>query len=131
MLAGIFTTDPGAGFPPGAPAGAPEEMSWHGVLHEVGFIAFSLSWTATCFVLARRFAALEQRGWIRACVATPLGVIVLASWPDADSLSTRLAIALAIQFAFMAAVAVRLMGGLPDVAGAAPAQRARQLGPAA
>jgi hypothetical protein len=37
VVAGVFTTDPGAGFPVGAPAGAPV-MSWHGAVHEVGFV---------------------------------------------------------------------------------------------
>ena len=37
VIAGVFVVDPGAGFPPGAPAGAPERLSWHGILHEVGF----------------------------------------------------------------------------------------------
>jgi len=122
-LAGIFTTDPGAGFPPGAPAGAPEQLSWHGVLHEVGFVVAVVSWTAVCFVLVRRFVALKQWGWVGACVATPLAVLVLASWPDQDSLSLRLVIASAIQFGFVAAVAARLMDGLPDAAAASPAAR--------
>jgi hypothetical protein len=123
ILAGIFTTDPGAGFPPGAPAGAPEQLSWHGVLHEVGFVVAVVSWTAVCFVLVRRFVALKQWGWVGACVATPLAVLVLASWPDQDSLSLRLVIASAIQFGFVAAVAARLMDGLPDAAAASPAAR--------
>jgi Protein of unknown function (DUF998) len=128
ILAGSFTTDPGAGFPPGAPAGAPEQLSWHGVLHEVGFVVAVVSWTAACFVLVRRFVALKQRGWVAACVATPLLVLVLASWPDPDSLSLRLVIASAIQFGFVAVVAARLMSGLPDAAAASPAAwRARRL----
>jgi len=36
IVAGVFTTDAGAGFPPDAPADAPT-MSWHRLLHEVGF----------------------------------------------------------------------------------------------
>ncbi len=132
ILAGIFTTDPGAGFPPGAPAGAPERISWHGVLHEVGFVVAVVSWTAACFVLVRRFVALKQWGWIGGCVATPLAVLVLASWPDQDSLSLRLVIASAIQFGFVAAVAAHLMHGLPEVAAASPAaRRARRLEQAA
>jgi hypothetical protein len=132
ILAGSFTTDPGAGFPPGAPAGAPEQISWHGVLHEVGFVVALGSWTAVCFVLVRRFVALRQWGWIGACVASPLVVLVLASWPDQDSLSLRLVIASAIQFGFIAAVAARLMSRLPEVAVASPAaRRARRLKPAA
>lgn len=123
ILAGVFTTDPGAGFPPGAPTGAPEQLSWHGVLHTVGFVVAVVSWTAACFVLVRRFVALKQWGWVGACVATPLAVLVLASWPDPDSLSLRLVIASAIQFGFVAAVAARLLGGLPDAAPESPAAR--------
>jgi len=63
-------------------------------------------------------------------VATPLAVLVLASWPDQDSLSLRLVIASAIQFGFVAAVAARLMDGLPDAASPA-ARRARRLEQAA
>jgi hypothetical protein len=87
-----------------------------------------VSWTAVCFVLVRRFVALKQWGWIGAGVATPLAVLVLASWPDQDSHSLRLVIASAIQFGFVAAVAARLMGGLPDAETASPATRhARRL----
>jgi hypothetical protein len=123
ILAGSFTTDPGAGFPPGAPAGAPEQLSWHGVLHEVGFVVALVSWTAACFVLVRRFVALRRGGWLAACVATPLAVLVLASWPDTDSLSLRLVLATAIQFGFLAAVAAHLVRGLPDAPAATPAAR--------
>src|SRR6188768_2488293 len=44
IVAGVFVTDAGAGFPPGAPTGPPESISWHGVLHEVGFAIASVSW---------------------------------------------------------------------------------------
>jgi Protein of unknown function (DUF998) len=123
ILAGTFTTDPGAGFPPGAPTGAPEQLSWHGVLHEVGFAVAVVSWTAACFVLARRSLALKEWGWVGACLATPLAVLVLASWPDPDSLSLRLVLATAIQFGFLAAVAAHLMRGPPDAPAATPAAR--------
>jgi hypothetical membrane protein len=109
IMAGIFTTDPGAGFPPGAPAGAPAQISWHGILHEVGFMVASLSWIAACFVFARRFAALKQRGWVAACIATPVAVLIVAAWPDLDTLSVRLVIGSAIQFAFTAALAAGTM----------------------
>lgn len=82
-----------------------------------------VSWTAVCLVLVRRFVALKQWGWIGAGVATPLAVLVLASWPDQDSLSLRLVIASAIQFGFVAAVAARLKGGLPDAEAASAAAR--------
>jgi hypothetical protein len=116
IVAGVFVTDAGAGFPPGAPAGAPEQISWHGIGHEVGFIVALLSWTAACFVFVRRFAALERWGWVAACVAVPVAALVLESWPDLDSLSVRILIGTAIMFGFVAAVAARLMGGLPHMA---------------
>jgi hypothetical membrane protein len=114
IVAGVFTTDPGAGFPPGAPAGAPEQISWHGMLHEVGFGLAFLGMIVGCLVFARRFAALKRRGWVGACVATAAAVLVLASWPDADGVSVRLVIASAVLFGFVAALAAHLMRGLPD-----------------
>jgi len=60
--AGIFVADPALGFPPGTPADA-HEISGHGILHFVtGGIGF-LALIAACFVLARRFRALQQRRW--------------------------------------------------------------------
>ncbi len=116
IVAGVFTTDPGAGFPPGAPAGAPEQISWHGILHEVGSGLAFLGMIVGCLVFARRFAALKRRGWVAACVATAAAVLVLASWPDTDGVSVRLVIASAILFGFVAATAARLMRGLPVAA---------------
>jgi hypothetical protein len=116
IVAGIFVSDAGAGFPPGAPDGAPQRISWHGVLHEVGFGVASLSWTAACFVFARRFAALKQWGWVRACIATALAALALAAWPHMDSLSVRLVLASAIQFGFLAALAAHLRRALPHAA---------------
>jgi hypothetical membrane protein len=124
VLAGVFVTDAGAGYPPGAPAGAPEQISWHGILHEVGFTVVFLSWTAACFVFMRRFAATKQRGWAGACVAAVVAALVVASWPDMDSLSVRLVLSSAIQFGFVAALAARLLRGLPAAA-ATPTQPER------
>lgn len=124
VLAGVFVTDAGAGYPPGAPAGAPEQISWHGILHEVGFTVALLSWTAACFVFMRRFAANKQRGWAGACVAAVVAALVVAAWPDIDSLSLRLVLTSAIQFGFVAALAAHLLRGLPDAA-ATPARPER------
>jgi hypothetical protein len=109
ILAGVFVTDAGAGFPPGAPAGAPEVITWHGILHEVGFVLASLSWTAACMVFARRFAAGRQWGWVAACAGAAVAFVVLAAWPDLDSLSVRLVVGSAIQFGLLGAVATRML----------------------
>lgn len=113
IAAGIFVTDAGAGFPPGAPAGAPE-ISWHGILHEVGFLAATLSWLAACFVFARRFAAGRQWAWVWVSVAAPVAVLVLVAWPDLDGLSLRLVLASAVSYGFVAAVSVHLMSLAKD-----------------
>jgi Protein of unknown function (DUF998) len=103
IIAGVFTTDPGAGFPPGAPAGAPA-MSWHGALHEVGFLLSFVGAIGACLVFARRYAALGHRGWALAAVATVVAALVIAGWPDLNTLSVRLVIGTAVLFAFPTAV---------------------------
>jgi hypothetical protein len=113
IMAGVFVTDAGAGFPPGAPAGAPERYSWHGILHEVGFGLTSLAWVAWCLVLARRFAGQGRRSWATASIIAPVAVVVISAWPDLDSLSLRLVIGSAISLGFVAAVAGSLL--LPRV----------------
>jgi hypothetical protein len=67
--AGFFVADPVFGFPPGTPADA-NTVSWHGILHIVtGGIGF-LGLIGACFVLARRFASLGERGWVAFSAAT-------------------------------------------------------------
>ena len=112
IMAGIFRTDAGAGFPTGAPAGKPD-MSWHGALHELGFTIVLLSWTIACLVFRRRFAALRQPGWARASLACVIAAIVIGAWPDINSFSIRIVVATAVQFGFLAAVAVHHKGALP------------------
>jgi Protein of unknown function (DUF998) len=108
IVAGVFITDAGAGFPPGALAGAPT-MSWHGLLHEVGFALSFGGAIAACGVFARRYAALGRRGWAVAAVATDVAVIVIAGWPDLSTLSVRLVIATAGLFGFLSVVAAQLL----------------------
>lgn len=103
IIAGAFPTDAGAGFPVGAPAGAPA-MSWHGVVHEVGFAVTTVSWIVLCIVYARR---REMRG---VCLGALAVVLVVVAWPDLNSLSLRLIVATAVQFGLVALLAVRYSG---------------------
>jgi uncharacterized membrane protein YhaH (DUF805 family) len=103
IIAGGFTADPGAGFPPGAPSGAPT-MSWHGLLHEFGFLLTFVAAISASVVLARRYAAQRRRGWLVAALMTPAAALVVAGWPDLNTLSVRLVITTAILFGFLTAV---------------------------
>ncbi|TQS23723.1 DUF998 domain-containing protein [Microbispora sp. KK1-11] len=72
--AGVFTMDPGDGFPAGTPLGAPAGMSWHAMLHMAsGSVAFT-ALIAACFVLGRHFAR-AGRAWH--AVASRLGGLAL------------------------------------------------------
>lgn len=64
LLAGVFVTDPGGGYPPGAPLnGFPQ--TWHGWVHGInGGLLFNVVLPAACLVLSRRFAAdAQNRCW--------------------------------------------------------------------
>lgn len=110
--AGIFIADPMDGFPPGTPAGTPDAMSWHGLLHFItGSVAF-LSLIAACFVFARRFAALGQRGWAAYSVAT--GVLFFAAFfgiatgSGGAAINVAFALAVVLGWAWISAVMARL-----------------------
>ncbi len=91
-------------------------MSWHGTLHEIGFVVTTLSWAAACLVLRSHFADRGDQGWKRGCAAVVLMVVVLSAWPHPDSFIIRTLIATAVQFSFLAALAMRLQPGSTDTA---------------
>jgi hypothetical protein len=111
IMGGVFLADAGAGFPPGAPAGAPEQLSWHGILHDAGHLLALLSLLAACFVFALRFAGLGQRGWATYCVATGVALLGLLAWPDRDTVLVQLAVAIVLGWAWLSALAARLLNG--------------------
>ena len=79
-------------------------MSWHGFLHELGFLLTFVAAISACVVLARRYAAQRRRGWMVAALTTPVAALVVAGWPDLNTLSVRLVITTAILFGFLTAV---------------------------
>jgi hypothetical protein len=128
IAAGLFVADPMNGFPAGAPTGTPSAISWHGLLHFVaGAIGF-LALISACFVFARRFAALGQRGWAAYSVAT--GVVFFAAFVgiaagphqegahvgfvDAAFVNLAFTIAVVLGWAWISVMAARLMTELPD-----------------
>ena len=107
VVAGIFPTDAGAGFPAGAPLGTPD-MSWHGLVHEIGFGVASVSWIAACVVFARRFSAVGPRRWVVLSITAPVAALVIMAWPDLDSLPVRLLFATAVEFGYLSALLLHL-----------------------
>jgi hypothetical protein len=111
--AGIFVADPGLGFPPGTPESPPAAISQHGLLHFVaGGIGF-LGLIAACFVFARRFAALRQRGW--AAYSATTGLIFFAAFLGIASGSNKAWViviftaAVVLTWAWLSMVAARLI----------------------
>jgi hypothetical protein len=75
VVAGIFVTDPGYGYPPGAPAGMPTTASWHGVIHDIASVFVLFGLPVAMFILARRFRGEGSR-WALYCLVS--GVAMLA-----------------------------------------------------
>ena len=111
IVGGVFSADPGYGFPPGAPAGAPAAMSWHAPLHFAGFAIGFTSLVAACFVFARRYWKLGQRSWALYCIAT--GVVVAACFATVMSGLTHnllpLWFALVVGWVWASAMPARLL----------------------
>ena len=73
--AGVFVTDPGFGYPPGAPRGVPATASLHGTLHALLSLVVFVSLSIACFVFARRFSAQPRnRTWAVYSFLTGLAV---------------------------------------------------------
>ena len=111
VVAGIFPPDPLLGFPPGALAGIPAQMSEHAMLHGVGFFVAFLSLIAACFVFARRYFVVRNPGWgrysITTGVITPL--LILAGMMIQSATSISLFVVGIIAFGWIGAVAAQLM----------------------
>lgn len=101
VLAGIFVADPMNGFPAGAPAGRPETISVHGLLHiaaaGIGFLGF----VAGCFVIARRFAAERLGRWSVLSIVT--GAAFLLAFGGIASGSSSPAVVIAFWAALLLA----------------------------
>ena len=106
--AGIFSADPMNGFPAGAPAGRPETITVHGMLHIVfaglGFLAF----VGACFVMARRFARRRNPAWMWFSLTT--GVVFLAAFAGVASGSSSEAVVIGFWIGLL--VAWAWIGGL-------------------
>jgi len=77
IIAGLFHPDPQLGFPAGAPSGVPTPPSAASNLHAMAFSLLALSIVVGGFVMARRFAARNERGWMTYSIANSMLIVVL------------------------------------------------------
>jgi hypothetical membrane protein len=111
--AGLFSTDPLLGYPPGAPS----TVTVHGALHNLFSLFVFASLVADCFVLARRFRGNPAwRGWALYSVVTGILVVVffiaadVAATPSPDAPAGLLQrVSIITGWGWMALVALRLM----------------------
>lgn len=86
VTAGVFTTDPMHGFPPGTPGGLPETLSWHAIVHQLTFVFAFLGLIVALFVFARRSWSAGDRGFAvysaLTGLATPALVVISQMQPD-------------------------------------------------
>ncbi|MGH2568783.1 MAG: DUF998 domain-containing protein [Bacteroidota bacterium] len=82
VIGGVFTADPGLGFPPGAPEGPAKEMSWHSAIHAFAPILGFISQTVALVILALRFGSQGHRGWKTATIVVAVAMFVLATIPN-------------------------------------------------
>lgn len=97
IMAGAFVPDPAFGYPPGAPAGMPTDITWHARLHTGAAILVFGSLIPACLVFARRFALRRTWGWSAYCGVIGVVVAGLVQWtsdPAVTSLALRAAVAL-------------------------------------
>ncbi|MER5275924.1 DUF998 domain-containing protein [Streptomyces sp. NPDC002809] len=111
LLAGVFTADPGDGFPAGTPEGATGSVSAHGAVHLGGATVGFLALCAAFFVLARYFAARGERGWAIASRLAPVGVLGGSAASSASVLAFTLGAALGLLW--LTAVTARLATTAP------------------
>ncbi|HEV2655478.1 MAG TPA: DUF998 domain-containing protein [Ktedonobacteraceae bacterium] len=75
IMAGLFTTDPNLGYPPGSPTNGHQTL--HGTLHGIAGIIVFFSVGIASLIMARRFAGDPRwKGWAAYSILTGIVVIV-------------------------------------------------------
>ena len=122
VVAGVFTTQPMFGFPPGAPAGLSTEITLTSVLHLLGAILLLVGSVTAALLYARRDRRAGSTGWAVASLAVAVIVVVFfgaaGGGPSGELLFPELTgalqrISLVAAMAWVAAIALRGLSGRP------------------
>jgi hypothetical protein len=111
LVSAVFTADPGAGFPAGAPQWPAASMSTHGAVHMLSAMVGFLALCAAFFVLARHFAARRRRGWAVASRLVPVGV--LAGFAGSSATVLAFTAGAGLSLLWLTAVTARLVTAAP------------------
>lgn len=84
LIAGIFSTAPAFGYPPGTPDGFPAVLPTTAYLHVVGAFLFFGGMIAAPALMARRFRAQGRTAWVAYSAATAVVVFVALGASSAD-----------------------------------------------
>lgn len=85
IVGGVFPADPSLGFPPGAPEGMPEIMSWHAAIHGFAPIISSLAHAGILLILARWLYRQGQIFLMILTIIITIAMFVLSSIPGATA----------------------------------------------
>ena len=107
IMAGLFPPDPAMGFPAGAPAGYPEQLSTSSLIHAFAPPLAFLALVAACLVLARRFATEGHRGAAVVSLVVAVACFLLPV-PVGPMLSVRLFVAATLGFGWLTSFALYL-----------------------
>jgi len=112
VAAGVFVADPMNGFPAGTPAGRPETMTMHGILHIVVATVGFACLIASCFVNARRYGrdGRARMKWFSVItgVVFLLGFAGVASGSSAAGVVLGFWVGVIIAFTWIATVSIDL-----------------------
>ena len=88
IIAGLFSTAPAFGYPPGTPDGFPTELPTTAYLHVIGAFCFFGGTIVAPLVLARRFRREHDGLWVIYSVVTALMVWFFLGASSADATGT-------------------------------------------
>jgi len=108
IASGVFTVDPSFGYPPGAPADMPAQLSTHAALHGFAFGASVILWVILLFVLGSVFSARMERSWAVACRVTALGLFLVPPLSFGPNGAVAIYVGVTLGYLFFAAALLHL-----------------------
>ena len=78
IASGLFAADPALGYPPGAPAGLPTDVSWHAGVHYLGALVVFLGLPTAMAIATQRAPVAATRIWAYYSLVSAL--IMVGGW---------------------------------------------------